>query len=187
MNFTSANKMLHQEVKRLLNDPLKRVAHILTPEENRITFAIYIDRVEEMIVTVAFDSDDATIININNIRIETLKGHGLSYMLLYCVLIFVYCRLRPNTETITLDDMSDKYRNFEKGENLYLNLGFKYVDETGPEMVGEFTEVLMKSLVNACRHELVHMERPSDGDIPHFAEEVVDEDPDEVYEFLSLA
>jgi len=34
--------------------------------------------------------------------------------------------------SIVLDDMSDNYR---KSNNLYLKLGFKYVNEYGPEMI----------------------------------------------------
>ena len=46
----------------------------------------------------------------------------------------------PELETITLDDMSDKYRL--AGENLYMKLGFEYLEKTGPEMIGNLNSVM---------------------------------------------
>lgn len=53
--------------------------------------------------------------------------------------LVAYCTQQHGVTVIELDDMSDHYR---QTDNLYLKLGFKYLQETGPEMHAETSTVL---------------------------------------------
>ena len=53
--------------------------------------------------------------------------------------LVAYCREQHGVTVIELDDMSDHYR---QNDNIYLKLGFKYLEETGPEMRAETSTIL---------------------------------------------
>ena len=59
---------------------------------------------------------------------QKYRGKGIGSMLLKCLI--EYCK-QHNICKIVLDDMTDYYR---QPNNIYLKHGFKYVNETGPEM-----------------------------------------------------
>ena len=76
--------------------------------------------------------------NINNEKICTIlslntdieyRNKGYATKLLYYVIN--YCKLN-DYKTLYLDDCSD---NFNKINNIYLNIGFNYINNGSPEMV----------------------------------------------------
>lgn len=59
---------------------------------------------------------------------SVLRGRGIAKKML--LLVATEC-LKNNCKSIEVDDMSDRYRS-EK--NLYVKCGFKYKNDSGPEM-----------------------------------------------------
>jgi predicted GNAT superfamily acetyltransferase len=90
--------------------------------------------------TVAVNSEKINM-NLNNIFInkEKERGKGKSYSMLYDIFTHVK-KIYPTITTITLDDMTDRYR--ATSHHLYLNLGFEYVEDTGPEMIAPYDKVI---------------------------------------------
>jgi predicted GNAT family acetyltransferase len=90
-------------------------------------------------VIVAVDSEKLNI-NLNNIFInEAYRGKGKSYSLLYTIFTYVK-NIYPTIKTITLDDMTERYRM--PLHNLYINLGFEYIEDYGPEMIADYDKVI---------------------------------------------
>jgi predicted acetyltransferase len=88
---------------------------------------------------VAVDSEKLNM-NLNDIFInEAYRGKGKSYSILYT--IFTYIKnIYPTIKTITLDDMTERYRM--PRHNLYINLGFQYIEDYGPEMISDYDKVI---------------------------------------------
>lgn len=91
----------------------------------------------EAIVAVDFEKKN---MNLNNIFInEVYRGKGKSYSILHTIFTYVK-NIYPTIKTITLDDMSERYRM--PRHNLYLNLGFNYIEDYGPEMISDYAKVI---------------------------------------------
>ena len=133
--------LLYEKLSNLTD---KKIRHRILKFRGKYSLAVFADSTEELTITMALDNEKN--VNINNIHIYTYKGHGLSYVLIYSMLKFILEKY-PELETITLDDMSDKYRL--TGENLYMKLGFEYLEKTGPEMMGN-----LKSVMENCRVQI---------------------------------
>jgi hypothetical protein len=133
--------LLYEKVSDVIH---KKLRHRITKFRKKFVLSVFADSTEELTITMAIDNEKN--VNINNIHIYTYKGHGLSYVLIYTMLEFMLENY-PELETITLDDMSDKYRL--AGENLYMKLGFEYLEKTGPEMIGN-----LNSVMENCRAQI---------------------------------
>ena len=91
----------------------------------------------EAIVAVDFEKLN---MNLNDIFInEAYRGKGKSYSILHTIFTYVK-NIYPTIKTITLDDMTERYRM--PRHNLYLNLGFEYIEDYGPEMIAEYDKVI---------------------------------------------
>ena len=71
------------------------------------------------------DDDEGTITHMS--VIPEYRGHGFAKRLLREA---VKRMSKVGIQIIELDDTSDRSR---RGNNIYVNFGFKYVDESGPE------------------------------------------------------
>lgn len=58
------------------------------------------------------------------------RGKGYGTLLLRKIIF--QCTLKDYIKYITVDDMSDNYRS---EHNIYLKHGFRYIADTGPEMI----------------------------------------------------
>jgi len=78
--------------------------------------------------------------NLNNIFInKAYREKGKSYSILHTIFTYVK-NIYPTIKTITLDDMSERYRM--PRHNLYINLGFNYIEDYGPEMISDYAKVI---------------------------------------------
>ena len=93
-------------------------------------------------IILAFDIEEKTI-NINALYIdEKYRGQNLSYSIIKNGLNSCkkYIKGINDEWTVTVDDCSDRYR---QSHNLYINIGFEYVDDqSGPEMHAKLYKIL---------------------------------------------
>jgi len=85
---------------------------------------------------------------------ERFRGKGLAKYLITLALLYtsIYA---PDVKTIKLDDATDNYANGiedekkreeEQLKNLYCRMGFVYVDDNGPEMIGVTSELVKENI-----------------------------------------
>lgn len=119
-------------------------------------------------IQVAFD-------HINNITtiiylFSYVPGKGVGSSLIYYA-----CKksLEQNISKIELDDCSDHFR---KKNNIYLKLGFRYISNFGPEMVGDVKEILNKyqsTLSKSVRSKSVRSKSGGSGSVPIFSCKII--------------
>ena len=120
-----------------------KIAH----ESRKITFYS-----ENIFCTIIAFNIEEKYININSLYIDNkYRNKKLSYLIInYVLKYFIQFIDTLKQWIITLDDCSDRYK---KTHNLYINIGFSYIDEHGPEMSANLYDILsnLKHHILQCR------------------------------------
>ena len=106
-------------------------------------------------IQITIDKGDDKDMTITWIGIEEIfRGKGLAKYLTTLALLYTSIYV-PDVKTVKLDDVTDNHANGiedekereEKQENnLYCKMGFVYVDDSGPEMIGVTSELVKKNI-----------------------------------------
>jgi hypothetical protein len=91
------------------------------------------DEIDDAYAWIQIHVDD--IINIHYLKTRgDVRGNGLArYLIFYSLYYF------NNINVIELDDMSN---NYGKRRNIYTTMGFKYIEDDQPEMIGYRNDII---------------------------------------------
>lgn len=141
--FLVSNQMYNKKITFYLYDstsPLINFDHKLIIG----AVTLYVEY-KDYVIDIEDESDgDVSISSLDtnkNLEEFNLRRSGIGTYLLYVAILYAKT---ANKKIISIDDMASYSDGFPRDNNIYVNIGFKYINETDPEMLGDVDKLYEK-------------------------------------------